>query len=74
MLLLFFLIFILYTFSFFRKSESRKFPSNIEVNNQNILGFVLANLNRPMRLHAIVLTCKLSKVSSMFFLNLSSMN
>lgn len=41
-----------------RKSESRIFPSTLEVNVQNILGFVLANLDRPHRLHALVLVCK----------------
>lgn len=40
--------------SFCRKLESRKFPLTLQVNVQNVIGFILANLNRPSRLSAMV--------------------
>ena len=49
---------------FFRKSESRIFSTKISANIQNLLGFVLANLERPLRLHAIVLACKYPQVKN----------
>uniref|UniRef100_U5ESM9 Putative thioredoxin-like protein n=1 Tax=Corethrella appendiculata TaxID=1370023 RepID=U5ESM9_9DIPT len=44
-----------------RKSESRIFSVKNKVNIQNIIGFILSNLDRPMRLHAILLICNNSK-------------
>lgn len=35
------------------KLESRKYPSSMQVTLQNVLGFILSNLNRPNRLKAI---------------------
>lgn len=49
---------------YFRKSESRIFPSSLEVTVQNVIGFVLANLNRPQRLHGLVSVCKNVQVST----------
>lgn len=37
-----------------RKSESRKYPTSLPITVQNVLGFILANLNRPSRLNAMV--------------------
>lgn len=45
-----------------QKSDSRIYPSKMQVTVQNVLGFILANLNRQMRLYGILLTCKSSKV------------
>lgn len=39
------------------KTESRKFPSNMSITVNNILGFVLANLNRSHRLLGLVKAC-----------------
>lgn len=47
-----------------RKSDSRKFSVKSKITVQNVLGFILANLNRPMRLYGVVLSCLSSKVSS----------
>lgn len=33
------------------------------MNIQNVLGFVLANINRPIRLHALVIICQSDHVS-----------
>lgn len=49
------------------KSESRLFPTSFKVNLQNILGFILSNLNRPSRFYAMILSCRLSM--KMIFLN-----
>ncbi|XP_059616682.1 thioredoxin domain-containing protein 11 [Phlebotomus argentipes] len=43
------------------KAESRIFPMNLPVTVQNILSFVVANLERSSRLQAIVLACRASK-------------
>ncbi|GAB0095391.1 uncharacterized protein DMENIID0001_107720 [Sergentomyia squamirostris] len=43
------------------KVESRIYPSHLPVTVQNILSFVVANLNRGTRLRAIVLACRASK-------------
>lgn len=40
-------------FIIFSQLESRKFPSSMEINVPNILGFILSNLNRPNRLRAM---------------------
>lgn len=40
---------------------SRRYPSEVIVNNTNVLGFVLANLSRGHRLLGIVMAC--SKVN-----------
>lgn len=39
------------------KSESRRFPSKMPINVTNVLGFILANLNRPKRLLGLVMAC-----------------
>lgn len=39
------------------KTESRKFPSKMPITVNNVLGFVLANLNRSMRLLGLVMAC-----------------
>uniref|UniRef100_A0A1L8DU29 Putative thioredoxin/protein disulfide isomerase n=1 Tax=Nyssomyia neivai TaxID=330878 RepID=A0A1L8DU29_9DIPT len=44
-----------------RKAESRRFPTHLPVTVQNILSFVVANLERGSRLRAIVLACRASK-------------
>lgn len=47
----------MYIFSFIaphRKSESRKYPASLPITVQNVLGFILSNLNRPGRLNAMV--------------------
>ncbi|KAG4077611.1 hypothetical protein HA402_008871 [Bradysia odoriphaga] len=41
-----------------RKMESRIFSTNHQVNIQNVLGFLLANIDRPLRLHALALICQ----------------
>lgn len=46
-----------------RKTESRIFSTNLQVNIQNVLGFLLANLDRPVRLHAMALICQNVQVS-----------
>lgn len=38
----------------YRKSESRKYPASLPITVQNVLGFILSNLNRPGRLNAMV--------------------
>lgn len=40
------------------KSESRKYPSEMSINNTNIIGFVLANLSRRHRLLGLVMSCQ----------------
>lgn len=54
--------FVLFLF-FCRKTESRIFSTNLQVNIQNVLGFLLANISRPVRLHAMVLICQNNHVS-----------
>lgn len=39
------------------KSDSRKFSSKMPINVTNVLGFVLANLNRSYRLLGLVMAC-----------------
>lgn len=39
---------------FCSKLESRKYPAAMQVTVQNVLGFILSNLNRPNRLRALV--------------------
>lgn len=39
------------------KSESRRFPPKMSINVTNVMGFVLANLNRPNRLLGLVMAC-----------------
>lgn len=39
---------------FCSKLESRKYPASMQVTVQNVLGFILSNLNRPNRLKALV--------------------
>lgn len=39
------------------KTESRKYPSELSINNANVLGFVLANLSRGHRLLGLVMAC-----------------
>lgn len=51
-----------------RKADSRIYPNELRANAKHILGFILANLNRPSRLYAIVLSCKVSKVSRLCLL------
>uniref|UniRef100_A0A1B0CT24 Thioredoxin domain-containing protein n=1 Tax=Lutzomyia longipalpis TaxID=7200 RepID=A0A1B0CT24_LUTLO len=43
------------------KAESRIFPTHLPVTVQNILSFVVANLERGSRLRAIMLACSASK-------------
>lgn len=54
----------LFVFSFCSKLESRKFPSNLPINVRNVIGFVLSNLERPIRLQAMVLILKQQKIGS----------
>lgn len=46
-----------------KKAESRIYPAALQVTTENVLGFVLANMNRPNRLHALVIVCKSIKVN-----------
>jgi hypothetical protein len=46
---------------FVRKSESRIYPTSLQVTVPNVLGFVLANLDRPTRLYGIMLACLYSQ-------------
>lgn len=39
---------------FHRKSESRRYPASLPITVQNVLGFIISNLNRPSRLNAMV--------------------
>lgn len=39
------------------KTESRKYPSELSINNANIFGFVLANLSRGHRLLGLAMAC-----------------
>ena len=39
------------------KTESRKFTSSLSISVNNVLGFVLANLNRSLRLLGLVKAC-----------------
>lgn len=50
-------------FLLLRKTESRIFSTNLQVNIRNVLGFLLANIDRPTRLHALVLICQNIQVS-----------
>lgn len=45
-------------FFIYSKLESRKFPSNLPVNVKNVIGFILSNLDRPSRIHAMILILK----------------
>lgn len=46
--------------NFYRKEESESFPIVKQITVQNVLGFILANLNRPTRLNAMVSVLKYS--------------
>ncbi|XP_066140168.1 thioredoxin domain-containing protein 11 [Euwallacea fornicatus] len=40
-----------------KKEESRAFPSNIPINVPNLLGFILANVDMPTKLHIMYSVC-----------------
>lgn len=44
--------------SIFSNLDSRKYPTSMPVTVQNVLGFILANLNRPNRMRAIASIAK----------------
>lgn len=44
-------------FPSYSKADSRRFPGKMQINVANVLGFVLANLDRPQRLLGLVLAC-----------------
>lgn len=46
------------------KLESRKFPSGLQVTTPHVIGFILANLDRPTRLHAMYLVLKQNKIAA----------
>ncbi|KAL7040409.1 hypothetical protein ACKWTF_000376 [Chironomus riparius] len=48
------------------KSDSRKFSSKMPINVTNVLGFVLANLNRSYRLLGLVMACNYKVISIKF--------
>lgn len=51
------------------KTESRKFPSKMPITVNNVLGFLLANFNRSMRLLGLVMACnyKVKKFNAFSF-------
>lgn len=56
------------------KSESRRFPSKMSITITNVLGFILANLNRPQRMLGLVMACnyKVNLLTLKFCFNLIS--
>ncbi|KAG5674745.1 hypothetical protein PVAND_004696 [Polypedilum vanderplanki] len=46
------------------KSDSRKFPSKMPITVPNILGFILANLNRSYRLLGLIAACNYKRQNS----------
>ncbi|CRK94444.1 CLUMA_CG007951, isoform A [Clunio marinus] len=48
------------------KSESRRFPVRMSINTSNVLGFLLANLNRSQRLLGLVMACNYKRHNSTY--------
>lgn len=56
-----------------RSVDSRIYPSALAATLPNVLSFVLANLERPLRLHGMVLVCNGTRVSCFYICHLKSM-
>lgn len=52
------------------KTESRKFPSKMPITVNNVLGFVLANLNRSKRLLGLLRACNYKVIQNVLFTSL----